>query len=184
MWWKWLQLDHMQIICTLLQTDNHTNTSSLNFYRPDALPYAQPTVSKHWRHKRCTQNAQSKHSAVTDKDIVMRLRQNKAWKFETEPRQDDKTYKCRDWAKTKTWKTKMSRDKTLLETTWVETVSTVWWYVRCFCQFEKIVESSDKDGRCEDITSTDSSQQSDSGIPAVFICYLLFFIQFKININK
>jgi len=27
----------------------HTNTSSLNFYRWDALPGAQPTVSKHWR---------------------------------------------------------------------------------------------------------------------------------------
>jgi len=37
----------MQTICTSLQTDNHTNTSSLNFYRPDALPDAQPTVSKH-----------------------------------------------------------------------------------------------------------------------------------------
>ena len=31
-------LDHMQTICTSLQTDNHTNTPSLNFYRPDALP--------------------------------------------------------------------------------------------------------------------------------------------------
>jgi len=31
------QLDHMQTICTSLQTDNHTNISSLNFYRPDAL---------------------------------------------------------------------------------------------------------------------------------------------------
>jgi len=30
-----------------LETDNHTNTSSLNFYRLDALPDAQPTVSKH-----------------------------------------------------------------------------------------------------------------------------------------
>ena len=28
--------------------DNHTNTSSQNIYRPDALPDAQPTVSKHW----------------------------------------------------------------------------------------------------------------------------------------
>jgi len=28
-------------------TDNHTNTSSLNFYRPDAPPDAQPTMSKH-----------------------------------------------------------------------------------------------------------------------------------------
>jgi len=26
------------------QTVNHTNTSSLNFYRSDALPDAQPTV--------------------------------------------------------------------------------------------------------------------------------------------
>jgi len=29
--WQWHQLDHMQTICILLQTDNHTNTSSLNF---------------------------------------------------------------------------------------------------------------------------------------------------------
>ena len=34
-------------ICTSLQTENHTNTSSLNFYRPDGLPDAQPTASKH-----------------------------------------------------------------------------------------------------------------------------------------
>jgi len=45
--WQWHQLDHMQTICTSIQTDNHTNTSSLGFYRPDALPDAQPTVSKH-----------------------------------------------------------------------------------------------------------------------------------------
>ena len=36
----------MQTICTSLQADNHTNTSSLNFYRPDT----QPTVSKYRRH--------------------------------------------------------------------------------------------------------------------------------------
>ena len=41
----------MQTICTLLQTDNHTNTSSLSFYRPDALPDAQPTASRHWRQR-------------------------------------------------------------------------------------------------------------------------------------
>ena len=34
-------------ICTLLQIDYHINTSSPNFYRPDALPDDQPTVSKH-----------------------------------------------------------------------------------------------------------------------------------------
>jgi len=27
---EWHQLDHMQIICTLLQTDNHASISSLN----------------------------------------------------------------------------------------------------------------------------------------------------------
>ena len=47
--WQWLQLDHIQTIYTSLQTDSHTNTSSLNFYRPDALHNAQPTVTKHWR---------------------------------------------------------------------------------------------------------------------------------------
>jgi len=29
--WHWHQLDHKQIICTLLQTDNHSSTSSFNF---------------------------------------------------------------------------------------------------------------------------------------------------------
>jgi len=47
--WQWHQLDHVQTICTSLQTDINTNTSSLNFHRPDALPDAKPTVSKHWR---------------------------------------------------------------------------------------------------------------------------------------
>jgi len=33
---QWHQLDHMQTICTSLQTDNHTITPSLSVYRPDA----------------------------------------------------------------------------------------------------------------------------------------------------
>ena len=41
---QWHQLDHMQIICILLQTDNHASTSPLS-YRPDALPATQPTAS-------------------------------------------------------------------------------------------------------------------------------------------
>ena len=45
--WQWHQLGHMQV-CTLLQTDNHASTLPLLvFYRPDALPAAQPTASKH-----------------------------------------------------------------------------------------------------------------------------------------
>jgi len=40
--WKWYQLGRMQV-CTSLQTDNHHSV----FYRPDALPAAQSTASKH-----------------------------------------------------------------------------------------------------------------------------------------
>ena len=45
--WQWHQLDHMQIICTLLKIDNHASTSPPTLYRPDALPDAQSTASKH-----------------------------------------------------------------------------------------------------------------------------------------
>ena len=48
--WQWHQLGHMQV-CTSLQTDNHASTPPLSFYRPDALPAAQPTASKHCRRK-------------------------------------------------------------------------------------------------------------------------------------
>jgi len=44
--WQWHQLGHMQD-CTSLQADNHASTTPLFFYRPDALPAAQPTASKH-----------------------------------------------------------------------------------------------------------------------------------------
>ena len=40
--WQWYQLGHVQV-CTSLQTDNHANTHHAVFYRPDALPAAQPT---------------------------------------------------------------------------------------------------------------------------------------------
>jgi len=44
--WQWHQLGHMQI-CTSLQTNNHASTPPLKFfYRPDALPAAQPTSVK------------------------------------------------------------------------------------------------------------------------------------------
>jgi len=42
---------YTKTICTSLQTDNHTNTSPLNFYRLKAIQDAQPTMSKHWRQK-------------------------------------------------------------------------------------------------------------------------------------
>jgi len=44
--WQWHQLGYMQV-CTLLQTDNHTSTPPLSFFRLDTLPAAQPTAPKH-----------------------------------------------------------------------------------------------------------------------------------------
>jgi len=57
--WQWHQLDHMQIICASLHTDDHASTSPLSFYRPDPLPAAQPTVSKHGR-QLCRSQAHSR----------------------------------------------------------------------------------------------------------------------------
>ena len=48
--WQWHQLGCMQV-CTSLQTDNHASNTPLSFHRPDALPAAQPTASKHGRYK-------------------------------------------------------------------------------------------------------------------------------------
>jgi len=44
MGWQWHQLDYMQIICTSLQTDNHTSTSPLPFLQ-DGCPSCNQTNS-------------------------------------------------------------------------------------------------------------------------------------------
>ena len=44
--WQWHQLGHMQV-CTSLQTHTTPAPHHSVFYRPDALPAAQPTASKH-----------------------------------------------------------------------------------------------------------------------------------------
>jgi len=41
---QWHQLGHIQV-CTWLQTDNHATLHNSVFYRPDALPAAQPIAS-------------------------------------------------------------------------------------------------------------------------------------------
>jgi len=52
-----------------------TNTPSPTFYRPDALPVAQPTVSKHWRETKTFSNANamkrsSKHFEIMHTHII------------------------------------------------------------------------------------------------------------------
>jgi len=44
MGWQWHQQDHMQIICTSLQTDNHASISPLDFLQA-ACPSCHPTNS-------------------------------------------------------------------------------------------------------------------------------------------
>ena len=49
MGWHWHQLDHMQVICTSLQTDNHDSPSSLSFlqagWRCSTRQSCRPTSS-------------------------------------------------------------------------------------------------------------------------------------------
>ena len=47
---QWHQLDHMQTICTSLQADNDTNTSSLIFVLSGCSSWHQATMTKHRRH--------------------------------------------------------------------------------------------------------------------------------------
>jgi len=45
MWWQWHQLDHMQIICTSLQTDNHASISPLSFFS-DRMLFLPPNQQR------------------------------------------------------------------------------------------------------------------------------------------
>ena len=50
-WWRWWrQLDYTGAVSRAKLQSPPTNEHPV-FYRPDALPVAQPTVSKHWREK-------------------------------------------------------------------------------------------------------------------------------------
>jgi len=43
--WQWHQLDHMQIICTSLQTDNHASTPPLSFFT-GRMPFLPPNQQR------------------------------------------------------------------------------------------------------------------------------------------
>jgi len=58
--WILLVLGMMEMVVTTgairgakLQPNHHQQTNIQCFYRPDALPVAQPTVSEHWRESLC-----------------------------------------------------------------------------------------------------------------------------------
>jgi len=43
--WQWHQLDHVQIICTLLQTDNQASTLPLSFFT-GRVPFLPPNQQR------------------------------------------------------------------------------------------------------------------------------------------
>jgi len=47
--WRWWVVTTGAISRAKLQSNHHQQTNTQSFYRPDVLPVAQPTVSKHWR---------------------------------------------------------------------------------------------------------------------------------------
>ena len=55
--WRWHQLDHMQIICTSLQTDNHSSTSQLSF--TGRMPFLPPNQQRQSTEGKTT--TQTKH---------------------------------------------------------------------------------------------------------------------------
>jgi len=77
MGWQWHQVDHVQIICTSLQNDHNTSTTSS--YRPDVVPNAQPTVSKHWKHNETGMQNEVKAYTVALCEIKIRQMWNEFW---------------------------------------------------------------------------------------------------------
>jgi len=59
MGWQWHQLDHMQIICTSLQTDDHASTTTLNFL------HARKMLS--WMQNQQYQSTENKIKALKEK---------------------------------------------------------------------------------------------------------------------
>ena len=59
--WQWYQLDYMQIICTSLQTDNHTSNSSLNFLQAGCSSLRQTNNVKTVKAKTACTNERAHH---------------------------------------------------------------------------------------------------------------------------
>jgi len=64
MGWQWHQQEHMQIICTPLQLYPCQNLIT-HFYRPDALPDAQPCQSTEGK------NRASEHTNKTNTEVTL-----------------------------------------------------------------------------------------------------------------
>jgi len=92
MQWHQLDHDHMQTVCTSLQTDNHTNTSSLNFKR--RMLFLTPNQQCHSTEgsnniTRITKVQRDSAGNTTEKSIAFSLTQEEALLSQT-----DRTTHC------------------------------------------------------------------------------------------
>ena len=76
-WWKWwwqLELQVVQSSSRIITTNKPTPSF---FYRPDAVPVAQPTVSKHWREQQPT-HSYYLHNTCSSESVI-------PWMLSAEP---------------------------------------------------------------------------------------------------
>jgi len=71
MGWQWHQLDHMHIICTLLQTDNHSSTSSLIFLQAGCSSWCSTNSVK----------ALKTLLSIINCDIIMAALHSRCWHY-------------------------------------------------------------------------------------------------------
>jgi len=73
MGWQLHQLDHMQIICTLLQTDNHASTSPLRLLQAGCpfCPPPPPNQQHQSTEGMCQGQGQVFYYVIKDKNIVI-----------------------------------------------------------------------------------------------------------------
>jgi len=76
--WQWHQLNHMKV-CISLQTDNHASAPPLVFYRPYALPAAQPTASALKAHENHIYHMKTKDKFFDDFLMGMPFRKYTGW---------------------------------------------------------------------------------------------------------
>ena len=69
MGWQWHQLNHMQVIHTLLQTDNHASTSSLKFFM-DHMLFLPPNQQRQSTEGLCTSTASCGNKSITTDGVV------------------------------------------------------------------------------------------------------------------
>jgi len=90
--WLWHQLRHTQVPAPSSRQLNMPAPHHSVFYRPDALPAAQPTSSKHWIHKHWRHNVMATYRWIYDSHHLQADCQEPGSAPESYARQSSKGY--------------------------------------------------------------------------------------------